>query len=186
MISKYEKTPYFNTFLMSLQIFKKIQNDPKVFNNWKLVSESMRKQDPCEDYLTTGEALSLINSSLDVENNLTLHDLKFLIKKEIIFSNIIQNGKDSKGRAKVNYQIPKVEVENYIALMELFQLSTEYKYIKKDNHPKTGEDIIIYQTILNDKNGVSKPETKLDAVFKLLQKEEFQTFLGELLKMSKA
>ena len=96
MISKYEKTPYFNTFLMSLQIFKKIQNDPKVFNNWKLVSESMRKQDPCEDYLTTGEALSLINSSLDVENNLTLHDLKFLIKKEIIFSNIIQNGKDSK------------------------------------------------------------------------------------------
>ena len=182
MISKYEKTPHFNRFLMSIKIFKQVQKDPIMFNNWKVVAANMRQNEPSDTHLSTGESLELINNNLVVENNITLHDLKFLIKKEIIFANMLNLGNDSIGRKKVVYEIPKTEIENYIALMKLFEIGEDFGYFKKDNHPKTGDDIVIYQKMINDKNGLSKPEIKLDIVFRLLQKVEFQNFLAGLVK----
>ena len=179
MLIKYSKSKTFQNFLMS-RIYKKITNNDEFFEIWEKAANNMRKNTISTKYLTAGETLTMINENLDIDNNLKKSDVSNLISKKIIYAEKIEKGRDSKGRLKVNYKIPKEEVENYIALMRLFEIVEDKKFIIYDEHPKTGEKIVVYQSLTGDKLGISSVVSKLDIVFKLIQKEEFQKLIYDL------
>lgn len=185
MLSKFKKTPHFNNFLMSLKILKKIEKDEVMFKRWQKVAEAMRKNETNLKMLTTGEALEKINSTLSVENILTLSDLKSAVTKKIIHADVVEIGRDSIGRRITEWNIPEIEIENYIGIMQLFEAGEHFEHFKKSIHPRSGDEIVEYQTLSSRKNGISKVEIKFDVALRLLQKEEFRTFLNDFAKNNK-
>lgn len=181
-ISKYKKNQYFEKFIMSFPILKKLQKDENLFVKWSFLLESMRKDDNSE-IIALNEAVNFVNSNLSLENHISLWELQQLIKKNVLKAKTIEKGLDSKGRQKRRYEISKTELENYIGIMQMFEASEHFDLIKKEKHPQTGEQIIVfYETLTQSKKGVSPTEVKMDLMFRLLQKVEFQTFLQSLLK----
>ena len=66
-ISKYKKNQYFEKFIMSFPILKKLQKDENLFVKWSFLLESMRKDDNSE-IIALNEAVNFVNSNLSLEN----------------------------------------------------------------------------------------------------------------------